>query len=424
MPQHKAADLAARWVPLLQYLNTRTGLHIEFRTARDIPTFEQQLARGRIRLRLHESVSVRAVPAEVRLSRARKATRTWVARNCRGARGFPLPHAPGYGRTGAGLPRAQRVRREYIDARAITHRRRTDHAEFRGVARFGVLRRGQPAVRRWRRGAGNPGAARSRGARAIARALDLGRIHAARVRGACARARRRGRDSAAGPDRDQPRSAWQTVAGGGRVPGAYGRKRRRIRSRPQTRARYPRGTLRRDGIRRPPRQVALSRRVRRERDTGACHWRRQSLAFRLYVPVAASQGGLRHPADRGKLAAAARLDRLEHSGVGGGARADATGAGRRPNAVGERQECGVGARPRGPEPAGGRRAAPARHRLRAHRRSQGTRARRGRRPAGVAPPVPSGFGLRRGGRWCVRQRDADRGARGDARTRRARLLGG
>ena len=106
---------------------------------------------GRIRLRLHESVSVRAVPAEIRLSRARKATRVWAARNRRGARGFPLPHAPGSGRTGAGLSRTQCVRREHINARAITHRRRTDHAEFRGVARFGVLRRGQPAVRRRRR---------------------------------------------------------------------------------------------------------------------------------------------------------------------------------------------------------------------------------------------------------------------------------
>lgn len=46
VPQHKAADLAARWVPLLQHLSARTGLHIEFRTARDIPTFEQQLAQG------------------------------------------------------------------------------------------------------------------------------------------------------------------------------------------------------------------------------------------------------------------------------------------------------------------------------------------------------------------------------------------
>lgn len=46
VPQHKAADLAARWVPLLQHLSARTGLHIEFRTARNIPTFEQQLAQG------------------------------------------------------------------------------------------------------------------------------------------------------------------------------------------------------------------------------------------------------------------------------------------------------------------------------------------------------------------------------------------
>ncbi len=46
VPQHKAADLAARWVPLLQHLNARTGLHLEFRTARNIPTFERQLAAG------------------------------------------------------------------------------------------------------------------------------------------------------------------------------------------------------------------------------------------------------------------------------------------------------------------------------------------------------------------------------------------
>ena len=46
VPQHKAADLAARWVPLLQHLGARTGLRLEFRTARDIPTFEQQLAQG------------------------------------------------------------------------------------------------------------------------------------------------------------------------------------------------------------------------------------------------------------------------------------------------------------------------------------------------------------------------------------------
>lgn len=46
VPQHKASDLAERWVPLLQYLSARTGLPLEFRTARDIPTFERQLLRG------------------------------------------------------------------------------------------------------------------------------------------------------------------------------------------------------------------------------------------------------------------------------------------------------------------------------------------------------------------------------------------
>ncbi|MBI3574604.1 MAG: phosphate/phosphite/phosphonate ABC transporter substrate-binding protein [Gammaproteobacteria bacterium] len=46
VPQHKAANLAAWWVPLLQYLSARTDLQFEFRTARDIPTFEQQLAQG------------------------------------------------------------------------------------------------------------------------------------------------------------------------------------------------------------------------------------------------------------------------------------------------------------------------------------------------------------------------------------------
>lgn len=46
VPQHKASDLAERWVPLLQYLSARTGLTLEFRTARDIPTFERQLLLG------------------------------------------------------------------------------------------------------------------------------------------------------------------------------------------------------------------------------------------------------------------------------------------------------------------------------------------------------------------------------------------
>jgi phosphonate transport system substrate-binding protein len=43
VPQHKATDLAKRWTPLLQYLSEKTGYRFEFRTARDIPTFEQRL---------------------------------------------------------------------------------------------------------------------------------------------------------------------------------------------------------------------------------------------------------------------------------------------------------------------------------------------------------------------------------------------
>ncbi len=46
VPQHKAADLAARWTPLLRHLSRKTGVRFEFRTARDISTFEQRLARG------------------------------------------------------------------------------------------------------------------------------------------------------------------------------------------------------------------------------------------------------------------------------------------------------------------------------------------------------------------------------------------
>lgn len=46
VPQHKPADLAARWTPLLRYLGEKTGLRLEFRTARDISTFEHRLAQG------------------------------------------------------------------------------------------------------------------------------------------------------------------------------------------------------------------------------------------------------------------------------------------------------------------------------------------------------------------------------------------
>jgi len=46
VPQHAATELAARWTPLLRYLSGKTGLPLEFHTARDIPTFEQRMVQG------------------------------------------------------------------------------------------------------------------------------------------------------------------------------------------------------------------------------------------------------------------------------------------------------------------------------------------------------------------------------------------
>ena len=46
VPQQSAAKLAAKWVPLSRYLEQKTGIHIVFATAPDIPTFEQRLLEG------------------------------------------------------------------------------------------------------------------------------------------------------------------------------------------------------------------------------------------------------------------------------------------------------------------------------------------------------------------------------------------
>ena len=47
VPQHKSRRSRGALGPAAAgYLSARTGLHVEFRTARDIPTFEQQLAQG------------------------------------------------------------------------------------------------------------------------------------------------------------------------------------------------------------------------------------------------------------------------------------------------------------------------------------------------------------------------------------------
>jgi phosphonate transport system substrate-binding protein len=46
VPQQAATRLAALWAPILAEIGARAGLNLEFRTAPDIPTFEQRLAEG------------------------------------------------------------------------------------------------------------------------------------------------------------------------------------------------------------------------------------------------------------------------------------------------------------------------------------------------------------------------------------------
>ncbi len=43
VPQQSISKLAEAWTPILQYLSARTGYAIHFRTAKDIPIFEQRL---------------------------------------------------------------------------------------------------------------------------------------------------------------------------------------------------------------------------------------------------------------------------------------------------------------------------------------------------------------------------------------------
>ena len=46
VPQQSAKTLAERWQPLIDYVSNYTGLTIEFKTAKDIPTFEANLTAG------------------------------------------------------------------------------------------------------------------------------------------------------------------------------------------------------------------------------------------------------------------------------------------------------------------------------------------------------------------------------------------
>ncbi len=46
VPQQSAKKSAQLWTPIFQELSRKTGLNIQFRTAKSIPVFEQRLARG------------------------------------------------------------------------------------------------------------------------------------------------------------------------------------------------------------------------------------------------------------------------------------------------------------------------------------------------------------------------------------------
>ena len=45
-PTQSDTDLAKRWSPIMQYLSEKSGVPLQFRTAKDIPTFQQQMREG------------------------------------------------------------------------------------------------------------------------------------------------------------------------------------------------------------------------------------------------------------------------------------------------------------------------------------------------------------------------------------------
>lgn len=46
VPQQSASMLAKVWVPFLKKISKDSGVHFRFKTARDIPTFERECAKG------------------------------------------------------------------------------------------------------------------------------------------------------------------------------------------------------------------------------------------------------------------------------------------------------------------------------------------------------------------------------------------
>ena len=45
-PQQSPVEIVKRWTPILQYLEKKTGLVLELKTAKDIPTYQQQIMDG------------------------------------------------------------------------------------------------------------------------------------------------------------------------------------------------------------------------------------------------------------------------------------------------------------------------------------------------------------------------------------------
>lgn len=45
-PQQAATELVKRWMPIMHYLSEKSGVPLQFRTAKDIPTFQQQMKEG------------------------------------------------------------------------------------------------------------------------------------------------------------------------------------------------------------------------------------------------------------------------------------------------------------------------------------------------------------------------------------------
>lgn len=45
-PAQSAIELAKRWTPVMQYLSEKSGVHLQFKTAKDIPAYQQQVRQG------------------------------------------------------------------------------------------------------------------------------------------------------------------------------------------------------------------------------------------------------------------------------------------------------------------------------------------------------------------------------------------